>query len=317
MIQYILKRLVTVLFVLWMVATTVYFTMHVTPGDTANAIIVEVYGEDAVSEETLAKVRHSYSLNRSASAQYGQWLGNVLKGDLGTSYKYNLPVSYMLKVRLPNTLRLGFTAFIISVIVAIPLGIISALHHNHFFDHISRLFTLLLSSFPSFWIALLMIIAFSINLKLLPVSGMSGFQSMIMPALTLSIGMTATTTRMMRSSMLDVLGQDYIGVARAKGLKRRRIINRHVLRNAFPPIITVMGLQIGHILGGAVVIENIFSWPGIGGLFIDSVNAKDLPMMEGCVLILALGYALINLTVDMIYVGIDPRIKYSGGKHSS
>lgn len=313
MIRYIVKRLATVLLVLWMVATTVYFTMHVTPGDTANAIIVAVYGEDAVSEETLAKVRHNYGLSRSVSTQYLEWLGHVLKGELGTSYKYNLQVSYMLEVRLPNTLLLGFTAFMISVIVSIPFGIISALHHNRLLDHLSRLSTLLLSSFPSFWIALLMIIAFSIHLKLLPVSGMSGWKSIILPALTLSIGMTATTTRMMRSSMLDVLGQDYIAVARLKGLKRSQIISRHALRNAFPPIITVMGLQIGHILGGAVVIENIFSWPGIGGLFIDSINAKDLSMMEGCVLIMALGYALINLIVDMIYVGIDPRIKYSGG----
>ncbi|AET68430.1 ABC-type dipeptide/oligopeptide/nickel transport system, permease component [Desulfosporosinus orientis DSM 765] len=317
MIRYILKRLATVLLVLWLVATTVYFTMHVTPGDTANAIIVEVYGEEAVSEETLAKVRHSFGLNRTVSAQYGEWLKNVFQGELGTSYKYNLPVSYMLKVRLPNTLLLGFTAFLISVLVAIPLGIVSALCHNRWLDHLSRLFTLLLSSFPSFWIALLLIIAFSIHLKLLPVSGMSGPESIVLPALTLSMGMTAATTRMMRSSMLDVIGQDYIAVARGKGLKPGEIINRHVLRNAFPPIITVMGLQIGHILGGAVVIENIFSWPGIGGLFIDSINAKDLPMMEGCVLILALGYALINLTVDMIYVGIDPRIKYSGGDNQS
>jgi len=313
MIQYIIKRLVIILLVLWMVATTVYFTMHVTPGDTANAIIVAVYGEDAVSEETLAKVRHKYDLNRSVSVQYFEWLGNVFKGELGTSYKYNLPVSYMLQVRLPNTLLLGFTAFLISVIVSIPFGITSALQHNRFIDHFSRFSTLMLSSFPSFWIALLMIIVFSINLKVLPVSGMSGFKSIIMPALTLSIGMTATTTRMMRSSMLDVMGQDYISVARSKGLKKDQIIIRHALRNAFPPIITVMGLQIGHILGGAVIIENIFSWPGIGGLFIDSINAKDLPMMEGCVLIMALGYALINLIVDMIYVGIDPRIKYSGG----
>ena len=315
MVRYIIKRLVIILLVLWMVATTVYFTMHVTPGDTANAIIVEVYGEDAVSEETLAKVRHNYDLSRPVSDQYFEWLGHVFKGELGTSYKYNLPVSYMLKVRLPNTLLLGFTAFLISVLVSIPLGITSALHHNRFIDHFSRLYTLLLSSFPSFWIALLMIIVFALNLKVLPVSGMSGFTSIIMPAFTLSFGMTATTTRMMRSSMLDVMGQDYIAVARSKGLKKTEIINRHVLRNAFPPIITVMGLQIGHILGGTVIIENIFSWPGIGGLFIDAINAKDLPMMEGCVLIMALGYSLINLIVDMIYVGIDPRIKYSGGEN--
>ncbi len=315
MVKYMIKRLAIIFFVLWMVATTTYFTMHVTPGDTANAIVIEVYGEDAVSEKTLANVRDKYDLSRPIYIQYFEWMGNVFKGELGTSYKYNLPVSYMLKVRLPNTLLLGFTAFLISVIVSIPFGIISALHHNRLIDHFSRLSTLILSSFPSFWIALLMIILFSIHLKVLPVSGMSGLKSLIMPALTLSIGMTAATTRMMRSSMLDVMGQDYITAARSKGLRKRQIINRHVIKNAFPPIITVMGLQIGHILGGAVVIENIFSWPGIGGLFIDSINAKDLPMMEGCVLMIAFGYAAINFIVDMIYVGIDPRVKYSGGDY--
>lgn len=313
MIQYIFKRVVTIFFILWMVTITVFFTMHITPGDTANAIIIEVYGEDAVSEDTLAKVRQKHDLSSPIYVQYGKWLGNVVKGEFGTSYKYNKPVSYMLKVRLPNTLILGLTAFLISVIVSLPFGIISALHHNRFIDHFSRFSTLMLSSFPSFWIALLMIIVFSIKLKVLPVSGMSGFKSIIMPAITLSIGMTATTTRMMRSSMLDVMGQDYINVARSKGLKKSQVIICHAIRNAIPPIITVMGLQIGHILGGAVIIENIFSWPGIGGLFIDSINAKDLPMMEGCVLIMALGYAVINFVVDMIYVGIDPRIKYSGG----
>lgn len=313
MIQYIFKRVVTILFVLWMVTITVFFTMHITPGDTANAIIITVYGEDAVSEDTLANVRHKYDLSRPIYVQYSKWFGNVVKGEFGTSYKYNKPVSYMLKVRLPNTLILGLTAFLISVVISLPFGIISALHHNRFIDHFSRASTLMLSSFPSFWIALLMIIVFSIKLKVLPVSGMFGFKSIIMPAITLSIGMTATTTRMMRSSMLDVMGQDYINVAKSKGLKKNRIIVHHAIRNAIPPIITVMGLQIGHILGGAVIIENIFSWPGIGGLFIDSINAKDLPMMEGCVLIMALGYAAINFIVDMIYVGIDPRIKYSGG----
>ncbi len=313
MLKYIIKRLVTIFFVLWMVATITYFTMHVTPGDTANAIIIEVYGEDAVSEETLEKVRDKYDLNRPLYVQYFEWMGNILKGELGTSYKYDLPVSYMLKARLPNTIVLGFTAFLISAAVSIPFGIVSALHHNRFIDHFSRLCTLILSSFPSFWIALLMIIVFSINFKLLPVSGMTGFNSIIMPAITLSLGMTAATTRMMRTSMLDVMGQDYITVARSKGLKRSSIIGRHALRNAFPPIITIMGMQIGHILGGAVVIENIFSWPGIGGLFIDSINAKDLPMMEGCILIIASGYAIINFIVDMIYVCIDPKIKYSGG----
>lgn len=315
MVKYIIKRILIVFIVLWMVATLTFFTVHVTPGDTANAIIVSVYGEDAVTPETLESVRTKFDLKRPVFIQYTDWLENVIKGEFGTSYKYNKPVIDILKVRLPNTLLLGFTAFFISLAVSIPFGIISALKHNGPIDHFSRFSTLLLSSFPSFWIALLLIIIFSIQLKVLPVSGMNGFTSIILPAITLSIGMTAATTRMLRSSMLDVLGQDYITVAQSKGLEKNQVIFRHALRNAIPPIITVIGLQIGHIIGGAVIIENIFAWPGIGGLLIDSINTKDLPMLEGCVILIAFGYAIINLLVDITYSCIDPRIKYSGGEN--
>ena len=312
MLKYIIKRIVIVFGILWMVATMTYFTVHVTPGDTATAILYSVGGENAVSPENLEHVRNKFDLNRPIHEQYLEWVTNAFKMEFGTSYKYGKPVSYMLKLRLPNTIKLGLTAFLISVVIAIPLGIISALKHNKLVDHLSRIFTLLSSSFPAFWIALVFIIIFSIKLKLFPVSGMDSAKSIVLPAVTLSLGMMAATTRMMRSSMLDVMGQDYIWVAKAKGLRRNEIIWSHILRNAMPPIITVLGLQIGHILGGAVVIENIFSWPGVGGLFIDAINAKDMPMIEGCVLVIAFGYAIINLVVDIIYACIDPRIKYSG-----
>ena len=218
----------------------------------------------------------------------------------------------MLKLRVPNTIRLGLAAVVLSIVISIPFGIVSALHHNRFLDHAGRLFTLLISSFPSFWVAVILIIICALKLKLLPVGGMQGPQSLILPAVTLSMGMTAATTRMMRSSMLDVMGQDYIWVCRAKGLKWNKIITRHMLKNALPPIITVIGLQIGHVLGGAVIIENIFSWPGVGGLLIDAINAKDTPMIEGCVLLIAFGYAMIHLIVDMIYACLDPKLKYGG-----
>lgn len=312
MLKYIIKRIVIVFGILWMVATMTYFTVHVTPGDTATAILYSVGGENAVSPENLEHVRNKFDLNRPIHEQYLEWVTNAFKMEFGTSYKYGKPVSYMLKLRLPNTIKLGLTAFLISVVIAIPLGIISALKHNKLVDHLSRIFTLLASSFPAFWIALVFIIIFSIKLKLFPVSGMDSAKSIVLPAVTLSLGMMAATTRMMRSSMLDVMGQDYIWVAKAKGLRRNEIIWSHILRNAMPPIITVLGLQIGHILGGAVVIENIFSWPGVGGLFIDAINAKDMPMIEGCVLVIAFGYAIINLVVDIIYACIDPRIKYLG-----
>ena len=248
--------------------------------------------------------------------QYLEWLKDVATGHLGTSYKYDKPVLQMLAVRVLNTIVLGGAAFLLSVIIALPIGILSALRHNGILDHGVRGFVLLTSSFPSFWIALILIIIFSIRLKLLPVSGMTGAASIVLPAVTLSVGMIATTTRMMRSSMLDVLGQDYITVAKLKGLKPGKIVWGHAIRNAIPPIVTVLGLQIGHILGGAVIVENIFSWPGIGALFIDAVNAKDLPMIEGCVLLITFGYAIVNVIVDIIYACIDPRVRYTGGERA-
>lgn len=313
MVKYILKRLGTVFIVLWLVATLTYFMVHVTPGDTAEAIIITVYGEDAVSHETLERVRDKFDLNRPIYIQYLEWLKNVVTGNLGTSYQYDLPVIKMLSIRVPNTIRLGGAAFLLSVLIAIPLGIVSALHHNGLFDHATRGFVLLTSSFPSFWIGLVLIIFFSIRLKLFPVSGMNTPTSIVLPAATLAVGMIATTTRMMRSGMLDVLGQDYMVVAKLKGLKRHRMIWSHAIRNAIPPIITVLGLQIGHILGGAVIVENIFSWPGVGGLFLDAINSKDLPMIEGCVILITFGYAIINVIVDILYAFIDPRVRYSGG----
>ena len=314
MLKYILKRIIMIIGVLWCVATLTYFTVHVTPGDTATAVIYELYGEDAVNTENLEAVREKYDLNRSIFMQYMDWMTDAFTGNFGTSYRYDKPVSYMIGLRLPNTLKLGFTAFFISLIVSLPLGIISALKHNKIIDHISRIFVLFTSSFPSFWVAIVLIIVCALKLKLFPVSGMDAPNSIVLPALTLSFSMMATVTRMTRASVLDVMEQDYIWVARAKGLGRNKIIFRHILRNALPPVITVLGLQIGHLLGGAVIIENIFSWPGIGALFIDAVNAKDTPMIEGCVIVMAFGYGAINIIVDIIYAVINPEVRYSGEK---
>lgn len=311
--KYLVRRIFAIIFVLWAVATLTYFTVHVTPGDTATAIIIQTQGEEAVNEATLAAVREKFDLERPVIVQYFDWLGHIFTGDFGISYKYNLPVLDMLKARLPNTLALGFLACSISLLIALPLGVLSALRHNRVFDHLCRLITLSLASFPGFWLAIMGIVFFSIRLGVLPTSGMNSPNSIILPALTLSVGMTASAMRMMRSSTLDVLNQDYMIVARAKGLSKREVMMKHGFRNAIPPIITLVGLQIGHILGGSVIIENIFAWPGVGDLFINAVYSKDLPMMEGCVILIAFGYAFINLVVDIIYAFIDPRVKYAEG----
>ena len=311
--KYLVRRIFAIIFVLWAVATLTYFTVHVTPGDTATAIIIQTQGEEAVNKATLAAVREKFDLERPVIVQYFDWLGHIFTGDFGISYKYNLPVLDMLKARLPNTLALGFLACAISLLIALPLGVLSALRHNRVFDHLCRLVTLSLASFPGFWLAIMGIVLFSIRLGVLPTSGMNSPNSIILPALTLSVGMTASAMRMMRSSTLDVLNQDYMIVARAKGLSKREVMMKHGFRNAIPPIITLVGLQIGHILGGSVIIENIFAWPGVGDLFINAVYSKDLPMMEGCVILIAFGYAFINLVVDIIYAFIDPRVKYAEG----
>lgn len=315
--KYLVRRIFAIIFVLWAVATLTYFTVHVTPGDTATAIIIQTQGEEAVNEATLAAVREKFDLERPVIVQYFDWLGHIFTGDFGISYKYNLPVLDMLKARLPNTLALGFLACAISLLIALPLGVLSALRHNRVFDHLCRLITLSLASFPGFWLAIMGIVFFSIRLGVLPTSGMNSPNSIILPALTLSVGMTASAMRMMRSSTLDVLNQDYMIVARAKGLSKREVMMKHGFRNAIPPIITLVGLQIGHILGGSVIIENIFAWPGVGDLFINAVYSKDLPMMEGCVILIAFGYAFINLVVDIIYAFIDPRVKYAEGERTT
>lgn len=314
MAKFIGRRLLAMVFVLWAVATFTYFMVHVTPGDTATAILIETYGEEVVSPETLQAVREKFDLERPLVQQYADWLVNAVTGNFGISYRYNLPVGQMLAMRLPNTLELGIASLIIALVIAVPLGVLSALKHNRIPDHLVRLVVLLLASFPGFWLAIMGIMLFSIQLGWLPTSGKGGFESLILPACTLSVGMIASTTRMMRTSTLDVVRQDYMTVARVKGLTRGAVMRSHGIRNAIPPIITLVGLQIGHILGGAVVIESIFAWPGVGDLFINAVNSKDTPMIEGCVILIAFGYAFANLLVDIIYAWIDPRVKYSNAE---
>lgn len=309
--RFILKRMALIVFVLWAVATLVFFLVHVTPGDVAEVILIQTNGPEAVTDEALAAIRQKFDLEQPVVVQYGVWLVHAVQGDFGISYRYNMPVHDMLMARLPNTVLLGGVALLIALAVGIPLGVASALKHNRPLDHVARVLVLALSSFPGFWVAIMLIMVFSIWLGWLPTSGMDSVQSIVLPALTLSIASTASTTRMMRTSMLDVLGQDYMVMARAKGLSRRDVLLRHGLRNAIPPVITLVALQVGHILGGAVVIESIFAWPGLGDLFINAVNSKDTPMIEGCTLLIAFGYAFFNLVADIVYALIDPRVKYA------
>jgi peptide/nickel transport system permease protein len=314
MAKFILKRLLTILLVLWAVATLTYFMVHVTPGDTASAIIISVYGEEFVTEDIVAAVSRKYDLDRPILVQYLGWLGKAVRFDFGTSYRYNMPVSRVMAARMPNTLRLGFLAFLISSVIGIPLGILSALKQNRFLDHFTRVSSLFVGSFPGFWMGIMLIIVFALRLKLFPTSGMEKPESIVLPAVTLSLGMMASTTRMMRASMLEVLRQDYMVVAKSKGIRPSAVMTRHAFRNALPTVITVLGLQIGHILGGSVLVESIFAWPGLGELFSGAISAKDLPMLEGCVILITFSYAFANLLVDVVYALLDPRVKYQEGR---
>ena len=314
MAKFIIKRVATILLVLWAVSTLTYFMVHVTPGDTVSAIIISVYGEEFVNDDMKAAVAKKYDLDRPVLTQYLEWLWKAVRFDFGISYRYNMPVSKLMAARLPNTLRLGLLAFLISSVFGIPLGIISALKQNKFIDHFTRVSSLMVGSFPGFWVALILIIVFALRLKLFPTSGMETPSSIVLPAVTLSLGMMASTTRMMRASMLEVLRQDYMVVAKSKGIRKAAVMVRHAFRNALPTVITVMGLQIGHILGGSVLVESIFAWPGLGELFNNAMSAKDLPMLEGCVILITFSYAFANLLVDIVYALLDPRVKYQEGK---
>ena len=314
MAKFIIKRVATILLVLWAVSTLTYFMVHVTPGDTVSAIIISVYGEEFVNDDMKAAVAKKYDLDRPVLTQYLELLWKAVRFDFGISYRYNMPVSKLMAARLPNTLRLGLLAFLISSVFGIPLGIISALKQNKFIDHFTRVSSLMVGSFPGFWVALILIIVFALRLKLFPTSGMETPSSIVLPAVTLSLGMMASTTRMMRASMLEVLRQDYMVVAKSKGIRKAAVMVRHAFRNALPTVITVMGLQIGHILGGSVLVESIFAWPGLGELFNNAMSAKDLPMLEGCVILITFSYAFANLLVDIVYALLDPRVKYQEGK---
>lgn len=304
MIIYILKRILGLIPVMIGVTFMIFFIMNLTPGDPARMIL----GEEA-EKDSLEELREEMGLNEPLIMQYGKYMLNLIKGDMGISYKTETSVAGEISTRFPYTLRLAIFAIFISLIISVPLGVISAMKQNTPIDGFSMLFALAGISMPSFWLGLLFILIFSVSLGWLPSGGASDFKSYIMPALTLGTATMASITRTTRSSFLEVIRQDYIRTAKAKGLKKRIIIIKHALRNALIPTITVAGLEVGIMLGGAVVTETIFSWPGIGRLMVNSIKAKDTPMVLGCIIIFSLCFSIVNLLVDILYAYIDPRIK--------
>lgn len=309
MYRYILKRLLMLIPVLLGVTFIVFFIMALSPGDPAAMIL-----GDQASAEALEMKREELGLNDPLLVRYGNYIVDMLHGDLGVSYKNSLDVWEQIWDRFPNTTILAIAGILVALLIGIPTGIISAKKQYTAIDNISMVVSLIGVAMPNFWFGLLMVIIFSLHLGWLPSQGMGeGFipllKSLVLPALTLGTGSAAMITRMTRSSMLEVIRQDYISTARAKGLSERIITYRHMMRNAMIPIITAVGLQFGTLLGGAMLTETVFSWPGLGRLMVESIKSKDIPLVLGSVIFLAIMFSVVNLVVDIIYAFVDPRIK--------
>lgn len=282
----------------------VYTIMFFTPGDPALIML----GETAPQEQ-VEKWREDMGLNDPFIVQYLRFLKNGVRGDFGRSYSTKKPVFDEVFSRFPATLKLTITGLIVAVAIGIPVGIISATKQYSAVDSISMVLALLGVSMPNFWLGLMLILLFSVKMGLLPSGGDMGFKSLILPAITLGTGVAAIITRMTRSSMLEVIRQDYIRTARAKGVMEKKVINKHALKNALIPVVTVIGLQFGYLLGGAVLTETVFSWPGVGRLMVEAIKQKDTPMVLASVIFMSVVFSIVNLLVDILYAFLDPRIK--------
>ena len=304
---FFLRRLAFVIPTVLGAVTLVFFFLHMIPGDP-----VEVMLGETAQQADKEQLREELGLTLPLHIQYGRFITGVFKGNLGDSFFYRRPVTQVIAERAPATVELALAAFLVAGLIAIPLGIIAALREGTAVDNASVLFSLLGVSMPNFWLGPLLIILFSITLGWFPVSGREGIGSIVLPAITLGTALAAILSRMTRASLLDRLGEDYLTVARAKGLPEWKVILKHALRNALIPVITVMGLQFGALLSGAIITENVFSWPGIGTLLINAIEARDYPLVQGCILFITLSYVLVNLLTDLFYGWVDPRIRLRG-----
>jgi peptide/nickel transport system permease protein len=305
MYRYILKRLAMMVPVLLGVLTIVFFMSHIAPGDPATQLL----GENATTE-TIAALRAELGLDKPILEQYASYIWNlVTKGDLGISYQTRQPVILEVTERFPTTFMLAVVSMLLAAGIGVPIGIISATKQYSWIDNISMVVALTGVSMPNFWQGLMNILIFSVYLKWLPATGFYGWQYWILPALTIGTSSAASICRMTRSSMLEVIRQDYIRTARVKGQSERLIIMRHALKNALIPIITVIGIQFGYLLGGAVLTETVFAIPGLGKFMVDAIKARNYPVVQGGVLFLAMVFSFTNLFVDILYAFADPRIK--------
>ena len=312
MAEVVLRRLLATVPVLLLVTAGVFALLHLTPGDPVDAMMAE--SADASTKESL---RRELGLDRPIAEQYAAWMGRLLRGDLGRSIRNGEPVLENVSRRIRPSLQLALLAMAIALTIAFPVAIASAVRHNTGVDRLGTTFALFGICMPNFLLALLLIFVFGVTLRWLPISGYldpleegwSGLRSLILPAVTLGLALAAVITRTLRSSLLEALAEDYVRTARAKGLSEWVVIRGHVLKNALIPVVTVLGLQLGTLIGGAVITEYVFALPGIGRLVVDAVFARDYPLVQGVILLIALGFIVSNLFVDLLYGYIDPRIR--------
>ncbi len=301
-----LKRLLGTIPVIFGVLLLTFVLVHAIPGDPVEVML----GESASSADREV-LRQNLGLDEPLAIQFFQYVSKVAQGDLGVSIHSKKPIVDLLAERLPATIKLAALALIIAISIGVPLGIVAALKVDRWADNLATVMSLTISAMPHFWLGPLLMMVFALWLGLLPVSGMDANTSMILPALTLGFGLAAILTRMTRASMLEVLHEDFIRTARAKGLPEKTVILKHALRAALLPIVTVLGLQLGSLLAGTVITETVFAWDGIGRLLVESIEKRDYPVTQACVLVIALTYVFVNLLTDIIYTRIDPRVRFS------
>ncbi|MGC1783213.1 MAG: ABC transporter permease [Acidobacteriaceae bacterium] len=300
----ILKRLLLLLPVLWVVVSLIFFLIHLVPGDP----VEQMLGEGA-SVADISALRHAYGLDVPLGTQYVRYWNGVLHGNLGHSIRLNMPVMQLILSRYPYTLQLAVPAILLAILLSFPAGIASARHRGKWQDQWLGVTSLFGVSFPTFTLGPILILIFGIALGWLPVSGTGSWKNLILPTLTMGTALAAILTRMVRTSMLEEIGQDYMRTARANGLSERAAVYRHALPNAMIPLLTVIGLQFGTLLAGAIVTETIFSWPGLGRLTITAISNRDYPLVQGCILAIGLTYVLVNLLTDILYMLVNPRIR--------
>lgn len=313
MARYVLRRLLLMIPVALLVTVIVFVLIRASPGDP-----VLVYAGEEKDPVALDALRHEYGLDQPVPVQYGSWLAHAVRGDLGRSLRTRQPVTEAIAERVPATLTLGLTALVLSISLALAVGTLSALRRNSPLDLVATGFTIAGVSLPNFFLGLVLILLFALVFRLLPPGGyvailndpLDALRHLILPAITLATASTAVNLRQVRSSLIDVLGEDYIRTARSKGLSQAAIVLRHALKNAFIPVVTIFGLQIGAILEGAIITESVFSWPGVGRLAVDSIAGRDYPVVQAIVLLSALSFMASTLIVDVLYAWLDPRISF-------